>query len=84
MCVCVCVCMVKKGGERARYLQTSVTIPAMMIWDLLVARMASRNSELSQALTSPLRCTSGASGYMSRISCGRGPLGPEGVSEEDV
>lgn len=35
--------------------QTSVTIPAMMTCDLLVALMASRNSALSQALTSPWR-----------------------------
>jgi hypothetical protein len=43
---------------------------------LPVAFTASRNSELSQAFTSPLRLTRGAFGYISRISRGRGPLGP--------
>jgi len=64
----------KAGHEHD--IQTSVTIPATMIWFFPVARMAARISGLSHAFTSPCRLMSGMSGYSFRISAGRGPFGP--------
>ena len=65
-----------EGDRGGWYVQTSVVMPARMTWLLFAATTAARNSELSHASTSPLRLMSGASGYRSRISLGRGPLGP--------
>ena len=59
-----------------KYEQTSVVIPASITWLLPVAATAARNSELSQASTSPLRRMRGASGYMPEISFGKRPFGP--------
>ena len=67
----------RKGREGVvSYVQTSVVMPASMIWLLFCATTAALKSALSHASTSPLRFISGALGYRSRISFGRGPLGP--------
>ena len=56
--------------------QTSVVMPARMIWLLFWAATAALKSELSHASTSPLRLISGAFGYRAVISLGRMPFGP--------
>lgn len=57
-------------------MQTSVVMPARMIWDLFWAWTAALKAGLSQASTSPLRRMKGASGYRLEISLGVRPLGP--------
>lgn len=63
-------------GEKRKYEQTSVVMPAKITWLLPVAVTAARKSALSHASTSPLRRIKGASGYMLVISLGSRPFGP--------
>ena len=72
----VSVGVLGRRGGRELYVQTSVVMPARMIWVLFAATTAALKSELSHASTSPFRLMSGASGNRSKSSFGRGPLGP--------